>query len=492
MFALAWQYLTGRAVATDVADRQKAEWPPHPDRVLQALVAAWGAAGGDAVVADALRWLMAAGEPEIAVPFDVVRPEPVKTYVPVNDVAKAGSGYDYREDPAGLLPSNRPRKERYFPAVIVGETCCALSWSAAPSPDHAAALKTLAEQVTHIGHSSSLVRMWVTDAPPPPTLRPAVGWGEFQLRVAYAGRLEELVARFAEGGPEWQRPPLARWQSYERIAAPAAEPTGEFDRRLLILRRTNGSPLTLTSAPALVAALRGLLIAAADSSPVAKRLISGHEADGAMLRDPHLAVLPLGFVTPVRALQSRSFGDGRMMGLALALPLGLPSDDEQAVLHTIAAAFRLEGTRERTLHLGTAGALTVALDSMDVPPLTLRPEAWVAPSSEWASVTPIALDRSPPRRHAELDQWAATQIAEACIRQGLGEPEEIALSGVPAWRGAPACREFPALFRKDGTRRWHTHARLRFRIPVAGPVVLGAGRYRGYGLFRPLSEGREQ
>ncbi len=45
MLVIAWQYLTGRSVATDFADRQAAEWPPHPDRVFQALVAAWGERG---------------------------------------------------------------------------------------------------------------------------------------------------------------------------------------------------------------------------------------------------------------------------------------------------------------------------------------------------------------------------------------------------------------------------------------------------------------
>jgi CRISPR-associated protein Csb2 len=30
------------------------------------------------------------------------------------------------------------------------------------------------------------------------------------------------------------------------------------------------------------------------------------------------------------------------------------------------------------------------------------------------------------------------------------------------------------------------HAVLRFARPVAGPLVLGRGRYRGLGLFLPL------
>jgi hypothetical protein len=40
--------------------------------------------------------------------------------------------------------------------------------------------------------------------------------------------------------------------------------------------------------------------------------------------------------------------------------------------------------------------------------------------------------------------------------------------------------------RKDGSERRHTHAILVFDEPVRGPVLIGAGRYRGYGFCRPL------
>ena len=32
--AIAWEYLTGYAVATDPSTRDRAEWPPHPARVF--------------------------------------------------------------------------------------------------------------------------------------------------------------------------------------------------------------------------------------------------------------------------------------------------------------------------------------------------------------------------------------------------------------------------------------------------------------------------
>ena len=95
MFALGLRYLNGWSmVAADGARKQRAEWPPHPDRIFMALAAAWFETGGDsAAVADeayrregeALRWLEALPPPAIAA-SDVTDRNVVVGYVPVNDV----------------------------------------------------------------------------------------------------------------------------------------------------------------------------------------------------------------------------------------------------------------------------------------------------------------------------------------------------------------------------------------------------------------------
>jgi CRISPR-associated protein Csb2 len=49
---------------------------------------------------------------------------------------------------------------------------------------------------------------------------------------------------------------------------------------------------------------------------------------------------------------------------------------------------------------------------------------------------------------------------------------------------------FPAFGNGNGKPpRPQVHAWLRFDQPVTGPVMLGAGRYRGYGLGKPLDRG---
>jgi CRISPR-associated protein Csb2 len=102
-FVIAWEYLTGRVVATDPTNRERSEWPPHPGRVFMALAAAWFETGEDPAEGEALRWLERLGDPELRLP--AVEPaferSLVKVYVPIN-------GDDGRDIPV----ASRARRSR--------------------------------------------------------------------------------------------------------------------------------------------------------------------------------------------------------------------------------------------------------------------------------------------------------------------------------------------------------------------------------------------
>ena len=67
MLAIAINYLNGQVKAATYNSAGAAvEWPPHPDRVFMALVAAWGETGQDDAGEQALRWLERQGAPSIA------------------------------------------------------------------------------------------------------------------------------------------------------------------------------------------------------------------------------------------------------------------------------------------------------------------------------------------------------------------------------------------------------------------------------------------
>lgn len=489
MLAIAWQYLSGRAVATDPTDRQTAEWPPHPDRVFQALVAAWGERGCSPAERAVLQWVETLGPPHLAAPDESVgavsRATVTTVYVPVNDTSGPAHG-DYHEKHISLLPARRDRKPRAFPALHVGDATCALVWpEASPSPELRAGLATLCAAVTHIGHSSSMVRLWLTEAPPPPAWVPATGRqrAALSLRTPHVGRLDALVTAYADGGEGWTRPPTAPWQGYIRAVADSAAPHSPLDPRLIVLRKTSGDGRPgLIQAPAFVAALRGTLLARA--SERANPWISGHQPDGSPLEQTHVAWLPLAYVGAEHA-------DGHLLGIGIALPRDLSPDDEQAVLDALADAMNPD-TGELRLVAGAAGAMDLAEEDRPAPPFALRADTWTRAADCWGSVTPVALDRLPPRRHENNDAWVAAQITAACTRQGLPAPCEVRILPVSPHVGAPAARAFPPLLRKpDGARRWHVHVALRFPQPVAGPLLLGAGRYQGYGICRPLPTGNQ-
>jgi CRISPR-associated protein Csb2 len=121
----------------------------------------------------------------------------------------------------------------------------------------------------------------------------------------------------------------------------------------------------------------------------------------------------------------------------------------------------------------------------------LRAETWCQAASTWSTVTPIALDRHPgdlasrnaAKRERALSEARAT-IQAACERIALPAPTVIELLPAAPWIGSQKAREFGA-FSNGANPRVLTHARLGFASPVAGPVLLGAGRYLGLGLLRP-------
>jgi len=482
MFALAWHYLTGRSVSTSPTNRLLPEWPPHPDRVFQALVAAWGEGDADAAGEAALRWLEELPPPQIAVPAaeSVSEGASPKVFVPVNDITGPKRG-EYNDKAIALLPSQRRRSERYFPSTHVGHATCALIWPDADPAEHQIALTRLCAQVVRIGHSRSLVRMWMTDessaAALMPSFVPSTGTRRScMLRCAGAGRLTGLLAAFTAG----QRPDTAPWIGY-------AEPIqvshyhGSFTAQLTVLRRMGGDRLFLPQTAMWTDALRGTLIAAADNDPTIKSLVSGHAADGQALQHAHAAYLPLAFIGDGHA-------DGHLLGLGIALPWDLETKDEYGFYTALAACMKADdhGRQIMTLRAGRAGVAHFMIEDRPAPAKALSSKTWCTSAHRWSTVTPIVLDRQPPRRHADHDAFAAEEIARSCSRQGLPQPVEIAVLPVSACRGAPPTKAFPPLPRRgDAGRRWHTHAVLTFSEKVSGPLILGAGRYRGYGLCRP-------
>ena len=120
---------------------------------------------------------------------------------------------------------------------------------------------------------------------------------------------------------------------------------------------------------------------------------------------------------------------------------------------------------------------------------SLHPFTWKRRAKVWASVTPMVFDRYPTRQDSDE---AREIVAMACSRIGLPQPTAVDV-GPQSWvRGAlPASAYLPDKPKEGKPRRWHSHVRLEFSQDILGPVVIGAGRYHGYGLCLPMVERSE-
>src|SRR5438067_9637598 len=162
MFALGVEFLMRRAIMTRFDNRDEPEWPPHPDRVFMALVAAfgeWGLQEPDPELYEkALEWLQEQGPPALRVTADAPRRAAFTSYVPVNDDSSPVG----KKGPYGAMGSiavGRNRQPRAFPAVVPAEPTFHLIWENAElPPERRPALEQLCRNVTYLGHSSTPVR----------------------------------------------------------------------------------------------------------------------------------------------------------------------------------------------------------------------------------------------------------------------------------------------------------------------------------------------
>ena len=306
-------------------------------------------------------------------------------------------------------------------------------------------------------------------------------WRSPREQKKYIREIEtRLKERFPDGQPVSLRPTPGRWQGYDKPQETrlSEAPGSVFDPQLIVLG-IKGKRVSLPATLKLTAALRGLLMKICPEQPPPE-WFSGHSPGGTPTAAPHVALTPLPFVGSEHA-------DGRIMGLAMVLPTGL---DQQEAGHCLGPFLRDSATglpREHTLFDGKWFECAIELETRERPPKNLNVDTWTRKSRVWATVTPVVLNR-----HFDgKNKWerAAESVKDACLHIGLPRPREVLLHPVSLVEGVPHAREYPQLMRKNGGgRRSHSHAVIVFDEPVRGPVLLGAGRFRGYGLCRPMNE----
>jgi CRISPR-associated protein Csb2 len=475
------EYLAGVAFAAQGPDTGVPDWPPQPDRVFSALVATWGARGEQDVEADALKWLEKQAVPIVTASQAAARTAPL-SYVPPNDPKTGRSG-----DPT-VLPVYRRRQPRRFPASRPHDTVVRFYWEGA-TPDETTfeALNCLASNTAYVGHSTSLTRCRFLRFEELPTAE-----ARSPMRRIYVGRFDELrreYKRFVNSNGKVGRPHPGDRVNPTRAAADDT-PHSYFSPEWLVLEHTEGEMPDIRAAALLAKEIRDTLLSGYQQCGMGDRIpsvVSGHMANGSPVQAPHLSIVPLAFA-------GYPYADGHVLGFALVPPgnSGLfEQGDFLQVMRRIAPHIREHERRElqlRHFELGLSPTLTPSRRSLDF-------AAYTRKATTFATVTPIVLDRHLKKSGSERQNEIVGQIRAGCRNIGLPEPSVVVPDKHSAIEGVPSALpsgKSPEWMRwrlpSSLASRLLTHAVIQFPCFVKGPVILGAGRFVGLGLCRPIDD----
>lgn len=468
MLAIEVEYLMGRAVASSHSERDAFEWPPHPQRLFSAMVAAHFELECGAAGEAALRWFEALPSPHLCVDLDPGARQIHSHWVPVNDETLA---FD-KAKPINFqhLLDRRTKQERYFPAVLPADARVIFSWPDAPNTaEHVSTLMRIVEGVSYLGHSSSPVRACILANPPAANLKPDP-FGNVDLRVTGPGRFDRLNAVYAlRQRDESVQPPLGRTQRYrDQQDVVASSDWGTS----VVLAIESGQKLGVANSAALATMARNALLRLLPND--APPMLSGHDSKDIASKHAHLAVVPLPFV-------DAQYADGSIKGVAFLLPKTATAA-EQMMLDE--ALFQLN-----TLKLGALGELSLRrVDDEADEMWSLRwRQRFAVKSQTWRSATPVVCDRFP-KKNLPIEEILARSVE----RIGLPRPIHIEIAQISALKGSVHIRAYASSENKQLASRFRTHATLHFATPVRGPIVIGAGRFLGLGLFVPERNNAER
>lgn len=381
MLSLRIDFLNGVYHAADPDNPTLPEWPPAPDRVFQALVAAAYGGRHDPAPLRALEghW------PELL--FGHAR------------VAKSGINFV----PAAYK-AKEGRVRKYDPQMVAITDPVILHWPDVPDALNGP-ISAIAADLDYLGRAKTPVSATVvTEHPVLPFHLVASSRGDELLRVPHQGRLDELDAAFDAG----RRAPVADVTAYREVRDTApASPWGTLLIRRLVCEQS------IERAPQLADALRQAVLSVAGDT--ASPLLHGHAGDHAAW-----TVLP-------------HVGHQHAQGEVLGVGLWLPREIEQSERDRCALA--LAGVSHLMLN-GTRMALRDQGPHQPMPG-GLQRATWSRPARGWASVTPMVLDRHP-KRHQSLESVVADSVEMA----GYPRPSAVEIGQNGLLRGVPAARRF--------------------------------------------------
>ena len=360
------------------------------------------------------------------------------------------------------------RAHRYGPGVRVTPRYpeVVYSWDTDAPSDLIEALRRRAARVGYLGTADSPVRMRVA------TSMPALSVGEVfvpdadgdvEISVPEAGDVRILDAMYDQwvergaGVARAQFPALRHQVRYRSPLAMVPEDNGSVVAWLLLDRAISGRRLTPLTALLKAAILSRHQMRHGEPPAV----LHGHGINGNGYDLARFLALP-----DVGYPRSR----GRIHGMALWLPPGCDAVVRQRARD---AAFTVRSLTGRGLDV------SVIPRDNEPRPHAATPARWTRSARCWVTAFPALHERRGRLDLAQVSRW--------CEHAGLPAPARFRSARTPLVRGAVDLA--PVEVNRPGRPGLpYSHVKLWFEEPVAGPVVIGAGRQRGLGLCVPVDD----
>ena len=447
------------------------EWPPSVARLLAAFVAADGMGDQCRVTdGDELGFLEGLGAPVIYAEAEPLHQSLLPRYVVLasGPVKKIGNSYPaaHQEYPARTGAQVRPGAR-----VSLRHTRVVYVWDQADPDAWLTALQLRAARIGYLGCADSPVRVRASSRFTDPVgalhpYRPRTS-GTCMVSVPRPGHhlaaLEAAYDAWMEHGAGSVRshfPALRNLVAYEGPGDVADEhDAGRVAAWLRFKRGVPGRHIANVTAALKAAVMSRYQRLFGDPVP---RELHGHGFEGTGFEIARFLALPnVGF----------DHSDGRIHGAAVWLP---GACDEVVAERIRAAARSIDALRTSNLDIA------VAPWAGESTPTAATPRRWRQRSSAWVTAVPAIHERFGRLDLAEVRRW--------CRHAGLPEPVSFRSARVPLTPGALSLHP-TEVQRSAGARsepsKPYSHVAIRFLQAVRGPVVIGGGRSRGFGLCVP-------
>ena len=330
------------------------------------------------------------------------------------------------------------------------------------------AIRRRAARIGYLGASDSPVRVCVTTRVPPSIGRNDAfipdERGDTIIDVTAPGDLQVLDRMYdawCEHGASVSRlqfPALRHGWRYRSPLSPEPVDRGEVVAWLRLGAAVSGRRISIIAALFKQAILSQYQQKIHDEPPA---VLHGHGFDGKGYEIARYLALPdVGY----------PWSRGRIHGLALWVPPGRDLTVSQMARDAAFAIRRLTGP---------GVDVSVVPRDDEKRPFAAHPDRWLRPSKRWATAFPAIHERRHTLDLAEVARW--------CRHAGLPEPVAFRSARTPLVTGAVDLAPVE-VNRPNRPALPYSHIELWFAQAIPGPVVIGSGRQRGFGLCIPVDD----